>query len=287
MAKWEGGRSPSQQRRLNRIPVDKRDDLKAGISSLGRLTADLSPGVGDAMSAKEAYDAYAKGDYGTAALLAALTGVGLFPGGGDVASKVGKKALGLADEIPGNWLHGTKGEDFDEFKAPVFLTQDPEFANAFALRNFSAGDNAKYGAPPDVTTLEKAIKSAPEAAPTGARVIPVRPFAKNVLDFTNPEHIALMERYLPYDGGEMARKISRGDWKAIENNTPLLKRMGFDGAYIQEEGRKNLMVFSPQQAKSKLSAPKKPDMTNKEMSKAKGGAIEMPSDYSQGRWKLI
>jgi hypothetical protein len=287
MAKWEGGKSPSQQRRLDRIPVDKRDELKSGISSLGRLTADLTPGVGDVMSAKEAYDAYAKGDYGTAALLAALTGVGLFPVGGDVASTMGKKALNLADEVPGNWLHGTKGDDFNEFKSPVFLTQDPDFANTFALRNFSAGDNAKYGAPPAVTTLEKAIKAAPEAAPTGARVVPVRPFAKNLLDFANPEHIALMERYLPYDGGETARKISKGDWKAIESNTPLLKMMGFDGAYIQEEGRKNLMVFSPQQAKSKLSAPSKPDLTSKDMSKAKGGAIEMPSEYSQGRWKLI
>jgi hypothetical protein len=98
MAKWEGGRSPSQQRRLDRIPVDKRDDLKAGISSLGRLTADLSPGVGDVMSAKEAYDAYAKGDYGTAALLAALTGVGLFPVGGDAASATGKVLLKSAKE---------------------------------------------------------------------------------------------------------------------------------------------------------------------------------------------
>lgn len=284
---WREGRSPAQNRRLARIPEDKREELSRGIADLYRTGAEFTPGVGDALTAQEAYDAAKQGDYSTAALLATLAAIGLVPGAGDAVSAAGKAAKGMADELPGTWYHGTKGEDFGEFKVPTFLTQDPEFANAFALRNFSAGDNAKYGTPPDVTTLGEAIKAAPDTVPTGARVIPVRAFAKNAFDYTNPEHVALLEKYLPYDGGEMARKISQGDWKAIESVIPMIKRLRFDGAYIKEEGRKNLALFSPQQVKSKLSAPETPDITNPDMTKATGGLIDMPSEYSKGRWRLI
>jgi len=286
---WSGGRSPQQNRRLARIPEDKREELSRGITSLGRTVADFTPGVGDAMTAKDAYDAAQGGDYGTAALLSALAAVGLVPGAGDVASTAGKAAIkeGMPNEIPGNWYHGTKGKDFDTFKVPTFLTQDSEFANAFALRNFSAGDNAKYGTPTDVTTLESAIKAAPDTAPPGARVIPVRPFAKNVFDYTNPEHVALIERYLPHDGGEMARKISRGDWKAIESVIPMIERLRFDGAYIKEEGRKNLALFAPTQVKSKLSAPEVPDITNPDMTKAEGGPVEIDDSNPAKRRRLL
>jgi hypothetical protein len=85
--------SPNQQRRLARIPEDKRDDLRAGIGSLAEFTAGMTPGLGDALTAKEAYDAAREGNYGTSALLAILAAIGLVPGAGDAASAAGKTAL--------------------------------------------------------------------------------------------------------------------------------------------------------------------------------------------------
>jgi hypothetical protein len=89
--------SPNQQRRLARIPEDKRDDLRAGIGSLAEFSAGMTPGLSDAMTARDAYGAASEGSYGTAALLAALAAIGLVPGVGHAVSAMGKTALRNVD----------------------------------------------------------------------------------------------------------------------------------------------------------------------------------------------
>jgi len=96
---WSGGRSPEQNRRLARIPEDKREELRAGITSLLGGAAGMTPGVGDAMTAQDAYDAASEENYGTAALLAALTAIGLVPGVGDMISGAGRTALRNVDML--------------------------------------------------------------------------------------------------------------------------------------------------------------------------------------------
>ena len=53
---------------------------------------DFIPGVGDAVGAVEAKESLLKGDYGDAAVGAALTTVGLVPGIGDVIAATGRGA---------------------------------------------------------------------------------------------------------------------------------------------------------------------------------------------------
>ena len=86
-----------RDRLLGNLSKDQRDamsdQIQQGTASVLTLGAEFTPGVGDAMSAKEAYDAYQKGNIGEAALLAILTGIGLVPGIGDGVSKVGTAAV--------------------------------------------------------------------------------------------------------------------------------------------------------------------------------------------------
>ena len=91
--------SPNQQRRLARIPEDKREQLSSGIASLGLTAAEFTPGLGDAMTAQEAYGEAQEGNYGTAALLAALAAMGLIPGVGDAVAGAGRTALRQADML--------------------------------------------------------------------------------------------------------------------------------------------------------------------------------------------
>lgn len=134
--------SPNQQRRLARIPEDKRDDLRAGIGSLAEFTAGMTPGLGDAMTAKEAYDAAREGNYGTSALLATLAAIGLVPGAGDTASTLGKALLKDAAGEPLMLFRGLRGgregipqaaldmQPRDNYS--VFATDNPYLAATYA-----------------------------------------------------------------------------------------------------------------------------------------------------------
>jgi len=147
---WSGGRSPQQNRRLARIPEDKRGALSRGITSLGRTVADFTPGVGDAMTAKDAYDAAQEGDYGTAALLSALAAVGLVPGVGDAASAAGKALLKDAAGEPLMLFRGLRGgregiipqaaldiQPRDNYS--VFATDNPYLAATYGNPNVEFG----------------------------------------------------------------------------------------------------------------------------------------------------
>ena len=310
--------SPNQQRRLARIPEDKREELSRGIASLGRTAAEFTPGLGDALTAQEAYDAAKQGDYGTAALLATLATIGLVPGAGDAASAAGKAVIkrGTPVEIPGNWYHGTNSPvDFDEARTPFFATQDPTFADKFALRDFSWGEKTEYpnivyntstgtttelpaGAP--LSANERLMQTDPMGAAESAfdkarnaRVLPVRMWAKNAFDYENPEHVAALSKILPHIGADsfadLIARANRGEsnWATIERHLKKIRDLGFDGVYVKEYGRKNLAVFEPRQVKSRTAAPEFPDITNPKMNKAAGGPVTMPSNYSNGRRRII
>jgi len=142
--------SPNQQRRLARIPEDKRDDLRSGIGSLAEFAAGMTPGLGDSLTAKEAYDAASEGNYGTSALLAILAAIGLVPGAGDIASAAGKALLKDAAGEPLMLFRGLRGgregvpqagldmQSRDDYS--VFATDNPYLAATYANPEVQFGE---------------------------------------------------------------------------------------------------------------------------------------------------
>lgn len=283
----------------------ERERLKQGIASLGRTVAEFIPGVGDAMTAREAYEAAKEGKYGTAGLLAVLAGIGLIPGAGDVAGAVGKNMLKKADELPGRWYHASsknrqhystasdeeirrmRNEGIEEFKPStghgraVYVSPDPKFAEATQL-HYPVGQS-----------IEGKSKQVLES---NIATYPLRVKAGKYFDYDNPEHVAAVAARLPYpDNERFVQRLADGrlssNWGDIEDKADLLRELGFEGMYIKESGKKNLGVFDPAALKSSLSAPRNPDWSNRNISKAKGGMInaptETPANYSKGRWRLI
>lgn len=303
---WREGRSPAQNRRLARIPEDKREELSRGIAGLYRTGAEFTPGVGDALTAQEAYDAAKQGDYSTAALLATLAAIGLVPGAGDAASVAGKALMTpgaavragekAADAM--NWYHGTDRNILDAAgnlnlkvgpRGAVFLTPDPQFAGKYALNDTSLN-------PDDIDRMIQQGVIPPE----GAAIYPVRPNVSNTFDINNKDHIAKLKSVVTVGGARKQRwkpaaelieeKIAQGNpWVAVERLLPDIKAAGFDSAFVEEMGRTNLAVFNPKNVESAVGAgsARQIDPVNPVITKATGGPVTMPSNYSKGRWRLI
>lgn len=250
--------SPNQRRRLERIPEDKREELSAGIGALAELTAGMAPGLGDAMSAKEAYDAYAKGDYGTAALLATLAAVGLVPGPGDAASVAGKTALDrflsrsavrTEGGDPLRVYTGTSADvDFDAFRVPkrgTWFSKDPEYASSYALDNESMG------------FTKDGHKLTPKN--TASRVIPA------YLDIQNP--------FMMTDEVFRSRLQVPGYKAAQARLFDELRIKGHDGVIFPDGTY--VVLKSPSQIKSAIGNKGTYDATSRSMNKAAGGPIEV------------
>jgi hypothetical protein len=104
-------------------------------------------------------------------------------------------------------------------------------------------------------------RSLSEMTPTGPNILPVYVNAKNPFDYQNPAHLKSLIKNLPddYDGTSVGmwlmRSLERGDWDAIESADvqETIKKLGFDGFYVNEHGTKNLGVYDPKQIKSAIS----------------------------------
>lgn len=128
----------------------------------------------------------------------------------------------------------TTGQDFTTFKPDlnglIFASPSPNFANLFA-----SGENTK------------------------ARIYPVFVRAKNPFDYENPVHIddIFGENQTVIGEARSGRPVEvyknavqEGDWVSIEQLANRIKKLGYDGLYVNEEGEKNLAVFDPTQIKS-------------------------------------
>jgi hypothetical protein len=131
---------------------------------------------------------------------------------------------------PLKMYHGT-GKDFEAFqenrRGVHFLTPSPKFANKYAGEEYSV-----------------AVGESPNVIP--AYVKSVNPF-----DFENKSHvntIAIKAGLTP----NAIKEVKQGLWSRIEDRTIMdaIKKSGFDGVYVKEEGVKNLGVFAPEQIKS-------------------------------------
>jgi hypothetical protein len=131
--------------------------------------------------------------------------------------------------------HGTTGDitTFIEKNGGIFLTPDSKFASRIALNDMLFDERT--------------------TSPTtqGANVLPVFVRSTNPFDYENSSHINKVAKTLdPRDRKRFKEGAEKGRWQDIEDFLDSIKEAGFDSAFLKEQGRKNLAVFSPNQIKS-------------------------------------
>ena len=198
-----------------------------------------------------------------------------------------------ADGKPKVMYHGLAKDTTDftrktERGAPIFLTDDPKFADRFATDSYlqvadhpekyltkaQLGEGEKraisfirkdYGkdtlgkemiasirdGSPTAEAREYLQKEYVTMLPTGPHVMPLYVRAENPFDYENPRHIRKVLDELgesAYDPAE----IRSGSWESIEGADfqEAIQFAGFDSFYVKEHGRKNLAVYQPNQVKS-------------------------------------
>jgi hypothetical protein len=187
----------------------------------------------------------------------------------EAAARAAEKSAGkgvktAAEELAdlGTYYHGTDKNILDSagnlnFKTgqrgAVFLTPDPSFADKYAL-------NDTQLLPDDIDRMVK--QGAP--APEGASVYPVTSNVSKPFDINNKDHLAQLKSVVTVGGAQKARwkptqefieqQIrEENPWVAVERLLPDIKKAGFDSAFIEEMGRRNLAVFDPKNVESTLS----------------------------------
>jgi hypothetical protein len=172
--------------------------------------------------------------------------------------------------------------------APIFLTDDTEFAQRFAADSYLqvAAHPEKYLTEAQMKSGEKKAISAirkdygkdtlgkemidsirdgsPTAEareylqkeyvnmlPAGPHIMPLYVRAENPFDYENPSHVRRVLAELTEDAYDPA-DIRSGSWESIENADfqDAIQNAGFDSFYVKEHGRKNLAVYEPNQVKS-------------------------------------
>ena len=186
----------------------------------------------------------------------------------------GKSKAVNADGTPKRWYHATVN-DIDTFKTdkPIFLTDNPEFAERFSQASSFRAQSALESllSPEQYAEMEAIVEKFKKDNPgkdyeeydtfrrqvalgnanLGENIIPLYVRAENPFDYENPRHI---EKALPSSDKELRDVISTGNWQAIETEKlqDAIKAAGFDSFYVKERGHKNLAVYSANQVKSAI-----------------------------------
>jgi hypothetical protein len=173
---------------------------------------------------------------------------------------------------PGNTIDPWSADNRDA----VFLTPDPQFSSKYS------GDQWDVDMGRSPTTY------------------PVYVQAKNPWDYENPEHIedaikgykekfplkknngmvSSDESMRHYSFEDILRRLPTrqgNNWSAIENAElqDILKGLGYDSFYVKEAGVKNLGVYDPTTIKSATGNRGTYDLTDPDITKAKGGVLHM------------
>lgn len=127
--------------------------------------------------------------------------------------------------------HGTLNSFnvFSNDRGIHFVSDDPKFVDKFVTQN--GGDFAD-----------------------GANVMPLFISSKNPFDYTNKKQVGKLSVMAGLSSSAVS-EIKKGKWQRIEDRTIIesIKDLGFDGFYVNEDGVKNLAVFSSNQIKSASS----------------------------------
>ncbi|MFJ1470147.1 ADP-ribosyltransferase-containing protein [Massilia orientalis] len=133
--------------------------------------------------------------------------------------------------LPELFYHGTLN-DFDAFKENArgmhFVSRSPDW-----VARFLAGESGDI--------------------PEGASIMLVYVAASNPFDYENKKHVQYVAARASL-GSLAISQIKQGKWQRLEDRTFIatIKKLGFDGVYVKEDGVKNLAVFEPAQIKSAI-----------------------------------
>jgi len=143
--------------------------------------------------------------------------------------------------------HGTP-ESFQDFEpgrlGAIFASPDPKFASKYAGQEYTT-----------------------EVMGKAPNVRPVYVDSKNPFDYENPDHVDKVMKVLGESdpeffagttvGRQLKRRLEQGVWEEIEAKDVqnAIKKLGFDGFYVNEGNVKNIAVFDPTQIKSAISDP--------------------------------
>ena len=95
--------------------------------------------------------------------------------------------------------------------------------------------------------------------PSNANIMPLYVRAENPFDYENDQHVesvinelAKSEFIEDSNLGFVEAQILKGEWEFIEDfdTQDAIKKLGFDGFYVEEGGKKNLAIYDPTQLKS-------------------------------------
>jgi hypothetical protein len=152
------------------------------------------------------------------------------------------------------------------------VTQNPKFANPFAIR---------HGVESDWDSVNKTwvVREDSLAQPN---IMPVHVRATNPFDYENPSHVeSLMTKLKPALAEDeylynFTKDVPSGDWTAIES--PQIQRairdLGHDAFFVQEGGGKNLALYQPErQLKSATGNLGTFDPNIPRLTEAKGGTV--------------
>jgi hypothetical protein len=122
--------------------------------------------------------------------------------------------------------------------------------------------------------------------------MPVHVRAENPFDFENPDHVEAVlkrvdnSRLTDNEVAKLPYYISRGDWEIIEDPAvqSVIKDMGHDSFFVNENGVKNLGVYDPSQIKSATGNQGTFDQFNSDITKREGGDVEGRIPYDDKRY---
>jgi hypothetical protein len=229
---------------------------RTGLENLARgvdFAVDAVPLVGDAIAVQDTMDSYRRGDLVDTGINATAAALGVIPVVGDAAGRAvqagGKKVRSaLRDLDPSSKARMQRAEEGGFDTGRTVYRGQIENRDGFnqSLEGFSESiPEIRRGisVSTDTRVADQFAGYNPEQA--GA-VYPMYAKTQNTFDFRNPEHLAVLEKYIPEEGfgygGQhperptLMARIADGNHTTIEQ--PLInqamKDAGFDSSYVRE-----------------------------------------------------
>ena len=132
-------------------------------------------------------------------------------------------------------------------------TGEPQVVYHSTLADFDVFQNDRniHFVSGDPKFVEKFIVQENGEMARGANIMPLFVAAKNPFDYSNKTHVKQIAMKAGLGTGAVS-EVKKGKWQRLEDRTVLeaIKNSGLDGLYVNEDGIRNLAVFSPEQLKS-------------------------------------
>jgi len=162
----------------------------------------------------------------------------------------------------------------DEFLTPEQLKQTLKDAKALLKDNgYTAKQITALEADNSIYKTDEYREAVGKFMPSGPNIIPVFVRAENPFDYEDDKTRKLVLRQVNQQRETSFKDsdfLKTNNWIAIEDpvTQQVLRNMGFDSFYVQENGVKNLAVYSPLQIKSAIGNEGGYSLTNPDIRKS-------------------